>query len=30
LAIFNIGKARDSSGKEIAISDDYDDFGLLV
>ena len=30
LATFNIGKAKDSSGNEIAISDEYDDFGLLV
>jgi hypothetical protein len=30
LATFNIGRARDSSGNEIAITDEYDDFGLLV
>jgi hypothetical protein len=29
LATFNIGKARDNSGKEIAISDDYEDFGFI-
>jgi len=30
LANFSIGKAMDNSGKEISISDEYDDFGLLV
>jgi cytochrome P450 len=30
LATFNIGKARDNSGKEIPISDEYEDFGLLL
>jgi len=29
LATFNFGKARDKSGKEIAISDEYEDFGFL-
>lgn len=30
LATFNIGKAKDSSGNEIPINDEFDDFGLLV
>jgi hypothetical protein len=29
LATFDIKKARDDSGKEIAISDEYEDLGLL-
>jgi hypothetical protein len=29
LATFHIGKARDDSGKEIAISDEYEDLGLV-
>ena len=29
LATFNIRKAKDDSGKEIAISDEYEDFGLI-
>jgi len=29
LATFNFTKARDNSGKEIAISDEYEDFGFL-
>jgi len=30
LATFNIGKARDNSGKEIPISDEYEDCGMLL
>jgi len=29
LATFNIGKARDNSGKEIPISDEFEDFGFI-
>ena len=29
LATFNIRKARDGSGKEIEISDEYEDLGLV-
>jgi len=29
LATFHIGKARDNSGKEIAVSDEYEDLGLV-
>jgi len=29
LAAFDIGKARDDSGKEIEINDEYEDFGFL-
>ena len=30
LATFNIGKARDNSGKEIPISDEYEDLGFIL
>jgi len=29
LATFNIGKARDSAGKEIPITDEFEDFGFI-